>query len=157
MMKRHRQPLQAMDAINVTNLLDTAFILLVTFMLVAPQLSHSLRVTLPQVPEPGVATPAETKKEPLLIIIQKRAEGEAEERLYVKQGAAGKEEGVSIAQLTDIVTQAKAANPDLAVVLEMDTASTAGMILPVLAVLTKANVENIGVPFSPEKREKEKK
>ena len=37
MMKRHRQPLEAQAAINVTTLLDTAFILLVTFMLVTPQ------------------------------------------------------------------------------------------------------------------------
>ena len=58
-MKRHRQPLEIASDMNVTNLIDTSFILLITFMLVAPQLKHGIQLELPEV----VAPPMEQKSQ----------------------------------------------------------------------------------------------
>jgi biopolymer transport protein ExbD len=150
MMKRHRQPLEAQATINVTNLLDTAFILLVTFMLVTPQLAHSLKVKLPEVTKAATANPP-PNKEPLLVIIQKKQANETEEHIYVKTSKAANEQQVDLNQLRDAATKAKEANPDVNVVIEGDTDSSLGIGVKILAVLREAQIDNIGLSVNIEK------
>lgn len=150
MMKRHRQPLEAQAAINVTNLLDTAFILLVTFMLVAPQLVHSMKVNLPEVTTAGPTTPPPTK-EPLLVIIQKKQDNEPEEHIYLKTSKAAKEQQVTVEQLRDAAIEAKKANPDIAVVIEADKDASTGIDVRVFNALQEAKIESFGIRISPEK------
>ena len=142
--KRHRQPLAIHSEINVTNLLDTAFTLLIALMLVAPQLTHGIKIDLPNVQTPTM-TDEPTKT--LIITIQKRQEGEESEHIYVKY----KTEGIvnSIEDLTAKISAAKAEQPDLAVVVEGDENSSYGTFLRVVAAVKDAGVDNIGMPSDP--------
>lgn len=144
MMKRHRQPLEAQAAINVTNLLDTAFILLVTFMLVTPQLTHSLPVDLPKVDHaPTVTTPPD--KRPFVVTVQKKQDGDSEEHVYLKTPDAAKPTQVTLDQLRDTLTKSKDANPDITVVLESDKDVPTGVTVRVLAVLQEAKIDKLGI------------
>ena len=149
MMKRHRQPLVAQDAINVTNLLDTAFILLVTFMLVTPQLAHSIKVKLPEVTK--TSTPTPPGKQPIIIIIQKKQGSDTEEHVYLKVSAAAKESQVDLATLRAEIENAKKANADLNVVIQPDKDASTGITVKVLAAIREANVDNIGISVNPER------
>jgi len=54
-MRRRRSVSQPNAAINVTSLLDITFVLLITFMIVAPALRHGVELDLPRVREaPGL-------------------------------------------------------------------------------------------------------
>ena len=150
MMKRHRQPLEAQAAINVTTLLDTAFILLVTFMLVTPQLTHSLPVKLPEVTSAPTSN-IPPNEQPIVITIQKKQENEAEEHVYVKTGGSGKTTQVSLEQLRDNLVRAKDNNPKIKVVLEADRDVPTGITFRVVAVLVEAKIENLGLSTEIEK------
>lgn len=156
MMKRHRQPLEAQATINVTNLLDTAFILLVTFMLVTPQLAHSLKVKLPEVTSAPTTSPPPKQQEPLLVIIQKKQANETEEHVYLQVSKAAGEKQVSLDELRDAAKKAKEANAELNVVIEPDKEASTGITVKVLAVLREAQVDNIGISVNPEKGSKDK-
>lgn len=60
----------AMSEINVTPLVDVMLVLLIIFMVTAPMMQQGIEVELPQTASSGV----ETSEEPLLLVINKRAE-----------------------------------------------------------------------------------
>ncbi|MBN1866575.1 biopolymer transporter ExbD [Candidatus Sumerlaeota bacterium] len=142
--KRHRQPLQIMSEMNVTNLVDTAFTLLITFMLVAPQLTHGVKIDLPNVKEapPMSNEPAKT----LVITIQKKEEGEERERVYVKYKT---EERVEVEEIAAKIAAARQERPDLSVVIEGDENSSYGVFLRIVGAVKEAGVESIGMPSEP--------
>jgi biopolymer transport protein TolR len=142
--RRHRQPLEVKSEINVTNLLDTAFTLLIALMLVAPQLTHGVKIDLPNVKDaPTMANePAKT----LVITVQKIAEGEEGERVYMKYKT---EERVAVEDLAAKIEAARAERPDLSVVIEADENSRSGAFLRVVAAVKEAGVESIGIVTEP--------
>jgi len=140
-MKRHRQPLEIMSAMNITNLLDTAFILLITFMLVAPQLTHGIKLQLPEVEK---APPLDTDQmRSLLISIQVRDQDEAEERVYIKN------QRVTLREVTEIVASERAARADLGIIIEADQESRSGMFMQVVGAVKQAGVETFGIKVRP--------
>jgi biopolymer transport protein ExbD len=135
-MKRHRQPLEPMASLNITNLLDTAFILLITFMLVAPQLTHGIKLDLPEVAAPPMSKdPAKT----VLIGIAKRREGEQREWIYLGG------DRVTVEGLYEGLRAKRSENPDLAVVIEGDKAVAYGVFYEVIDAVKRAGVDNIGL------------
>ena len=52
-MRRHRRQLNVLSEINLTNLVDTSFVLLIGFMLMAPTIKHGIKIEYPQVGNPG--------------------------------------------------------------------------------------------------------
>jgi biopolymer transport protein ExbD len=152
--KRHRQLLEVNASINVTNLLDTAFILLITFMLVAPRLSqHGLKVDLPQVE--AASTDVDQSKVFTVVIQKAEAAGEKDKVCLVDRrkeehrldlsDPKGKEEFIAQIQ------RENAADPKkFAVVIEADTDSRSGVFVEVIGAIQKAGVTNIGISTKPE-------
>jgi biopolymer transport protein ExbD len=141
MLKRHRQPLEVMSEMNVTNLLDTAFILLITFMLVAPQLTHGIKIKIPEVE--NVPPLHANLEKTVLISIQKTREGETEEEIVMDKRR------VTLDEVFTTLTERRLSQPDVSVVIEADNASGAGTLVRVVGAVTRAGVENIGFSAQP--------
>jgi len=122
---------------NVTNLLDTAFILLITFMLVAPRLNHGLELKLPEVKE-APAMPQDPNTA-LLIAIAKRREGEAEDWIYLN----GKR--VTLDEVFEKVSAERERRPDAAVIIASDEDCPSGRLIQVIGAVKRARVDNIGL------------
>ena len=142
-MKRRRRPLEPLASLNITNLLDTAFILLITFMLVAPQLTHGVKLELPEVAAPPMARdPGKT----VLISIARRRQGEDREWIYL----SGKR--VTLDDLYEQLRKKRAEKPDLAVVIEGDKAIPYGLFYEVMDAVKRAGVDVIGLSAEYEER-----
>lgn len=145
--KRHRQPLKVMSDMNVTNLLDTAFILLITFMLVAPQLTHGLKIAPPEVTD---APQMEQSPDKTLFIgiMPASAEGESE-RVYLKAHSSAPEKRVTVDEVYSIVSEEFARRQDLSVVVEPDAKASAGILVEVVNAVMRAGVEDMGISVRP--------
>ena len=146
--RRHRQPLDVLASLNITNLIDTAFILLITFMLVAPQLTHGIKLDLPEVTAPILD---EDPQKVLEISITRKWAGEEEERIYLN----GK-----VVTLEDVyaqVEQERARRPNVTVVIRADDASSYGMFARVAEAVQRAGVADIGLEFRQEPSKTRKK
>lgn len=140
---RHRQPLKVVSELNITNLLDTAFILLITFMLVAPQLDHGITVDLPKVKEAPALTPEPERTMVVHIRRPDAADGRTEEWIYLDG------EQVTLEQLEERVRAARAARPELAIVVQGDLGAGWGVGVEVLGAIKRAGVSNIGIGAEP--------
>ena len=156
--RRHRQLLEVNATINVTNLLDTAFILLITFMLVAPRLSqHGLKVNPPSVERTGSMDVDQSKV--LTVVIQKPETGETKENVYlVDRRKAELRQDISDSQgwekfISTIRTE-KGGDDKFAVVVEADTDSRSGVFVQVIGAIQQAGVTNIGIATKPDGSEK---
>ena len=145
--KRHRQPLEVMANLNITNLLDTAFILLITFMLIAPQLTHGVKVKLPPVSDPQSLSPEDSSKT-VTIFIEKLEEGRAEEIVSMSKGTE-KSERVAVEDLRKEIEAYRTAEPDLTVIVKADRDSRSGVFAEVLTAVSKAGVDKIGIRTVP--------
>lgn len=139
--RRHREPPEVLASLNITNLVDTAFILLITFMLVAPQLNHGIKLDLPKVAAPTLDDdPTKTVE----ISIAKKRPGEKSEWIYLD----GKR--VTLEDLFEKVKKEREAHPDLVVVVRGDRLSTFDTFTHVSDALLRAGVERISLPLQPE-------
>ncbi len=140
-MRRHRQPLHAMSEMNDTNLLDTAFILLIVFMLVAPQLSQRVKVDLPKVVEASSLDVPPEKT--FLISIQKKDPEEPEERVYARK------QRVTLDDLKDMVQLERQGIPELGIVVEADREASWQAVSSVLNALAQIQVQRVGFKTLP--------
>lgn len=138
---RHRQPLEVASDLNITNLLDTAFILLITFMLVAPQLEHGITVNLPEVKDAPAISPDPSRT--LSVTIMPRGEGRDEEWIYLD----GKQ--VTLEELHSKVRRAREDREDVAVLVQPDRDARSEALVQVLGAITRAGVKNIGIGTKP--------
>jgi biopolymer transport protein ExbD len=65
--RRKRKPIKALPELNLTPLIDTAFTLLVIFMVTSPMMHQGIKVKLPQ----GQSQEANSKKQDLIVSIDK--------------------------------------------------------------------------------------
>jgi len=146
--KRHRQPLQVMSDMNVTNLLDTAFILLITFMLVAHQLEKfSIEVSPPEVTDAPQMQQAADKL--LYVLIQPAAaEGETE-RVYLKAHSGANENRVTVEEVYQIISKELSGRPDMNVVIETDSDASAGIFVEVMNAVRRAGIDGMGISVRP--------
>jgi biopolymer transport protein ExbD len=140
-MKRHRQPLEINAQLNVTNLVDTTFILLITFMLLAPQLQLGIRLKLPEVKESPTLDIDANKT--FVISIQKKDPAEQTERIYLQT------DRVTLDELAKRIQEERGRRPDLAVVIETDEDSRSGVFIQVIGAVKNAGVESIGLSTLP--------
>jgi len=61
--RRQRRKPELNAQINVTNLVDVTLVILIVFMLIAPLIEHSFRVTLPKAHEKKISEPDQVKVE----------------------------------------------------------------------------------------------
>lgn len=143
-MRRHRRQLNVISDLNLTNLLDTAFVLLIAFMLVSPVIRMGIDLQLPKVTQAPIQIDSESKSTLTISIRKKQIEG-AEEPIYVDG-----ERRVTMEELREIIEQKKAGDPKLAVVVEGDTNASFGPVAKVLGMLKNMGIANVGIPTDPE-------
>jgi biopolymer transport protein ExbD len=120
---------QPYDDINITPMLDLAYVLLVTFIILTTASVQGVRVQSP-----------ETRSTSNLARPQTRAVTiTADGTLYLDAYP------VSVEQLTSLLGQYKAANPNLPVVLKGDVATRYDKVLQVLNVAKKLDITEIGL------------
>ena len=125
---------------NLTNLIDTAFTLLIAFMLVAPMLKHGIDMDLPQVSHENISTTGK----PLIVAIGKPPAEGFDVPIYIEG------QRVTLEELADAVKERLSTHPETSVVIEADKSVMWETLAKVLAVLKNNSVENLALITEPE-------
>lgn len=126
MRRRSRAPLPQPE-LNLTNLMDVVFAILVVFMMTAPMMTQGVKVELPK-----GSSPALTEKTSVTVSF------DAERRLYVD----GKT--TTLADFPADFERAWGGDPDKAVYIEGDRAVPYGMVLETVDRIRAAGATKIG-------------
>jgi len=129
-MRRHSQKtaLVTLSDINITPLLDLAFVLLIIFMITTPLMEQGLRLELPK----SQVTDASPEKNDL-----KMVEVDPSGNYFLET------QPVSLSTLQEALAAAFEQNPDLVLVIRGDLGATWGNIYAVLAGAKKLGMQNI--------------
>lgn len=139
-MRRHYRELIILSEMNLTNLLDTAFTLLISFMLVAPTIKHGIELELPRISRQEMQTDIKT----LTIAIKKKQFEDTVEPIYVE------DDRVELEELKTIIAMHRELYPQMSVLIEADKAATYDTVAKVLATLQNLGINNVGLPTRPE-------
>lgn len=131
--RRHNLPLNA--DINITNLVDVAFVLLIIFIITAPILQGGVEVKLPK----GEATPITTADAVTVTV--------ARDRIYMDRVPVA-----SLAELERLLERQMADKGTRQVYLRGDSAVAYGDVTAVFGVLQRLGIEDVGMVFEPEPR-----
>jgi biopolymer transport protein ExbD len=121
--------LQAYDDINVTPMLDLAYVLLVVFIILTTASVQGVKVNSPQ------TLAANNLAKPQMRGITITADGQVYLDAYP----------VSLDQLRDTLAQYKAANPALPIVLKADAATQYDKVMAVLEIAKRLDITEIGL------------
>lgn len=135
-MRRHRQELEIFSEMNLTNMLDTAFTLLLAFLLVAPMIKHGIDLELPSAQAGALSTEGQS----LTIAIARRTADDLPDRIYIE------DQRVTTEQMVEIIKERQALYPNLAIMLEADRLVRYETVLQVVAALRNAGIGGIGLP-----------
>jgi biopolymer transport protein ExbD len=129
-MRRHSQKtaLVTLSDINITPLLDLAFVLLIIFMITTPLMEQGLRLELPK----SQVTDASPEKNDL-----KMVEVDPSGNYFLET------QPVSLSTLQEALAAAFEQNPDLVLVIRGDLGATWGNIYAVLDEAKKLGMQNI--------------
>ena len=125
-----RNALVTLSDINITPLLDLAFVLLIIFMITTPLLDQGIDLSLPQGGSPDV--PIEPEQ---IRVVEVSAEG----KYYLNQTE------VNLASLSSAIADAFQANPNIVVHLRGDKTAQYGRVMAVLDLLTKLGIPEISM------------
>jgi biopolymer transport protein ExbD len=128
-----------MTEMNVTNLLDTAFVLLMAFMIVAPSIKYGIELELPQVKE---APTVEVERS--MTVILKLEDGVP--WLYLDGNRVSNDE------LKERLSKRLQIVPDLDVILQMDHRVTAQDIMTTIATIQSTGVDTVAFEVEPDRR-----
>src|SRR5690606_31105764 len=132
--RRHNLPLNA--EINITNLVDVAFVLLIIFIITAPILQGGIEVDLPE----ADAAPLDHSESVIVSI-------DAQKRIYV-----GEAEVKSLDELEQVLSVFVGDGRDKPVDFKADKAVPYGEVMSVLGVIMYLGLENVGLPVIPRTR-----
>jgi biopolymer transport protein ExbD len=125
------------DDINITPMLDLAYVLLVIFILMCTASVQGMKVNLPHAsnaPQPNLAKPK-------MQAITVNNEG----KYFLNTSP------MTLQQIRQALTQAKAATPDLPVVIRGDSATQYQAIMDVLTVVGNLGITQVGLATKPGK------
>lgn len=146
-MRRHRQELQPFTEMNVTNLLDTAFTLLMAFMVVAPSIKHGISLEIPET-SGQIIDKDETKT--LTVVIEYGGAESTEDRIYIEDTSEEeKARRVSLEDLSRDLELQKMTHPKLDVFLEVDRRVAYESFAKTLATIKATGIENVGLVTEP--------
>ena len=131
-----RGGLQTLSELNVTPLLDLAFVLLIIFMITTPLMENKTDLVLPT----GDASKNAIDPAAVLTISM--------DRNGLVQLAG---EDTAMEQLTDALTARKSERPDLAVVVRSHKELPVQTLINVLDAVKRAEITKVGVVTNPEK------
>ena len=125
-----RQSLSTLSEINVTPLLDLAFVLLIIFMITTPLLENSMNLV---IPSSGVSNAKVNPAQVQIISIDRRETIRFNNDLVDSQ--------VLVARLTEL----KRANPDTAVVIRPDRDLSVQKLVGLMDLLQRAQITKVGI------------
>ena len=132
MMRRYsqRQGLSSLSEINITPLLDLAFVLLIIFMITTPLLENSMNLV---IPSSGATTPPITSSQVQTISIDRT------ETIRFNNQVVDPE--TLSAQLLEL----KRTNPDVAVVIRPDRELPVQKLVSLMDALQRAQIAKVGI------------
>jgi biopolymer transport protein ExbD len=125
-----RQNLSSLSEINITPLLDLAFVLLIIFMITTPLLESSMSLI---IPSSGEANPTVTSAQVQTISVDRNETIRLNNKLV--------DPGALSAQLSEI----KRANPDVAIVIRPDRDLPVQKLVTLMDALQRAQIMKVGI------------
>jgi biopolymer transport protein ExbD len=125
-----RQSLSTLSEINITPLLDLAFVLLIIFMITTPLLESSMSVV---IPSSGAKNPPINTSQVQTVSIDRTDTIRFSNQV------------VDLATLTAQLTDLKAANPDLAIVIRPDRDLPVQKLIGLMDALQRAGITKVGI------------
>lgn len=125
-----RNALVTLSDINITPLLDLAFVLLIIFMITTPLLDQGIDLSLPQGGSPDLPIKPEQVR-----VVEVSAEG----KYYLNQTE------VNLADLSSAMSSAFQANPGIIVHLRADKTVEYGRVMAVLDLLKKLGIPDLSL------------
>ena len=133
-----RNSLVTLSDINITPLLDLAFVLLIIFVITTPLLEQSVKLNLPT---GGKEDPNPRPKD------QRRTVEIARDGSYVMAGRK-----MSLNDVEATLVQAVRSNPKVGVIVRADTTEQYGKVLTIVDLCQRLNIEDFGFSTRNEKR-----
>ena len=130
-----RNSLQTLNELNVTPLLDLAFVLLIIFMITTPLMENSVELVIPS---------SEAAKNAV--------DASAVQTVEINRDALIKLNGDAIAlpQLEETLTAMRAARPETAVVIRSHKELAVQKLIDVMDAVQKAKIAKVGVVTTPD-------
>jgi biopolymer transport protein ExbD len=125
-----RQSLSSLSEINITPLLDLAFVLLIIFMITTPLLESSMTLI---IPSSGEKNPPVSSSHPQILSIDRT------ETVRINNQV------VDTAALPDRLTELKRNNPDIAVVIRPDRELPVQKLVTLMDALQRAGISKVGI------------
>ena len=125
-----RQSLSSLSEINITPLLDLAFVLLIIFMITTPLLESSMSLI---IPSSGSKSPTVTSTQVQTISIDRN------ESIRLNNQA------VDLDSLSAQLAEMKRANPDMAVVIRPDRDLPVQKLVTLMDALQRAQIMKVGI------------
>lgn len=130
-----RQSLSSLSEINITPLLDLAFVLLIIFMITTPLLENSMNLILPS---SGERNPAINPNAVQTIAIDRN------ERVTLNN------HDVDLSSLGETLAQLKQANPNVSVIIRPDRELPVQKLVSLMDALQRAQIMKVGIATSAE-------
>ena len=125
-----RQSLSSLSEINITPLLDLAFVLLIIFMITTPLLESSMSLI---IPSSGETNPPVTSSQVQTISIDRNETIRLNDKL------------VDLSVLSEQLSDIKRANPDVAVVIRPDRDLPVQKLVTLMDALQRAQIMKVGI------------
>lgn len=136
-MRRHRRALEPIAAINLTSLLDVAFVLLIAFMIVAPSLKYGIDLDLPTIKE-GAPQLSQSQLQLYTIVVPKPKDG--------RQEIVMNDVPSELRDIESRLTLQKKQGNKVAVEIQADRDVPYETFIQVVAAVRRAGIESIGLP-----------
>jgi len=140
-MRRHRKELVPLTQINLTSLLDVAFVLLIAFMIVAPALKYGLDLDLPTLKE-GAPQLAQDQQHLFTIVVPRPKDGAQE---FFMNDTPSK-----LGDIEDRLKLQKKQGGKVAVEIQADRDVPYETFVQVVAAVRRAGIEAVGLPVEAE-------
>lgn len=132
-----RQSLSSLSEINVTPLLDLAFVLLIIFMITTPLLENSMSLV---IPSSGAANPPINSSQVQTLSIDRN------------ETIRFNNQVVNLETLTTQLIQLKQANPDVAIVIRPDRELPVQKLIALMDTLRRAQITKVGIATKAESK-----
>jgi biopolymer transport protein ExbD len=138
-MKRYsqRQSLTSLSEINITPLLDLAFVLLIIFMITTPLLENSMSLI---IPSSGLKNPAVPASQVQTISIDRN------------ESIRFNNQAIDLESLGAKLGELKRANPDVAVVIRPDRDLPVQKLISLMDALQRAQIMKVGIATRAEQK-----
>ena len=125
-----RQSLSTLSEINITPLLDLAFVLLIIFMITTPLLENSMNLV---IPSSGATNPPINSSQVQTLSIDR------------SETIRFNNQVVDLETLTTQLIQLKQANPDVAIVIRPDRELPVQKLIALMDTLRRAQITKVGI------------